>query len=131
MSICRLIHIKVDPKQAAEVERIWKQDCATLMIRQGGCTSEQLLKCIDAPGEYISYSEWENQAAIDRYRKSDDHKTIQTHAQALQGARAGTAGPISSLMTRLRGSSFRPPNGSRCLRDMTGRWCRLLRLRQR
>ena len=88
MSICRLIHIRVDPSQCAEAERIWKQDCAPLLNRQQGCLSEQLLKCLDAPGEYISYSEWEDQAAIDRYRQSTDHKTIQSHAQALQGARA-------------------------------------------
>ncbi len=88
MSIFRLIHIKVDPSQVAEAERIWKQDCATLMIRQPGCTSEQLLKCIDFEGEYISYSEWESQEAIDNYRNSADHETIQSHSRALQGARA-------------------------------------------
>ncbi|MDX1484389.1 MAG: antibiotic biosynthesis monooxygenase family protein [Alphaproteobacteria bacterium] len=88
MSIIRLIHIKVDPSQIAEAERIWKQDCAPLMIRQPGCTSEQLLKCTDVEGEYISYSEWESQEDIDRYRDSDDHKTIQSHSRGLQGARA-------------------------------------------
>lgn len=88
MPIIRLIHVKVDPSQIAEAERIWNEDCAPLMIRQPGCTSERLLKCIDDPGEYISYSEWESQQAIDRYRESDDHKTIQSHAQALQGAHA-------------------------------------------
>ncbi len=88
MPIIRLIHISVDPSQTVEAERIWKDDCAPLMIRQQGCASEQLLKCIDAPGEYISYSEWESQEAIDRYRESDDHKTIQSHSRGLQGARA-------------------------------------------
>ena len=88
MSIVRLIHVNVDPSQAGEAERIWQEDCAKLMIRQPGCISEQLLKCIDAPGEYISYSEWESQEDIERYRQSDDHKVIQQHARALQGARA-------------------------------------------
>ena len=88
MPIVRLIHVNVDPNQSAEVEKIWKEDCAKLMIRQQGCISEQLLKCIDAPGEYISYSEWESQDDIDRYRESDDHKQIQSHARKLQGARA-------------------------------------------
>ncbi len=88
MPIMRLIHITVDPSQITEAERIWKEDCAPLMIRQRGCKSEQLLKCVETPGEYISYSEWENQEAIDHYRASDDHKTIQSHARALQGARA-------------------------------------------
>jgi heme-degrading monooxygenase HmoA len=88
MSIFRLIHIKVDPGQTAEAERLWNKDCGPLMIRQKGCVSERLLKCIDGPGEYISYSEWEDQKAIDRYRDSDDHKTIQSHARKLQDARA-------------------------------------------
>ena len=88
MPIIRLIHVNVDPGQAAEVERIWKNDCAPLMIQQKGCRSEQLLKCDDAPGEYISYSEWESQADIDAYRESEAHKQIQDHSRNLQGARA-------------------------------------------
>jgi heme-degrading monooxygenase HmoA len=88
MPIVRLIHVKVDLGQTAEAEKIWKENCAPLMIRQPGCLSEQLLKCIDAPGEYISYSEWDRQEAIDRYRASDDHKQIQSHARTLQGAQA-------------------------------------------
>jgi heme-degrading monooxygenase HmoA len=88
MPIVRLIHVKVDPSQTGEAERIWKEDCAPLMITQPGCLSEQLLKCMDAPGEYISYSEWETQEDIDRYRDSDDHKLIQSHSRGLQGAKA-------------------------------------------
>jgi len=88
MSVVRLIHVNVDPGQIAQVEGIWRKDCAPLMIRQKGCLSEQLLKCVDAPGEFISYSEWESEADIDAYRKSDAHKKIQDHARALQGARA-------------------------------------------
>ncbi len=88
MSIVRLIHVNVDPGQAEEAERIWKEDCGPRMRAQAGCRSEQLLKCIDSPGEYISYAEWESQEDIDRYRESQDHQVIQTHARGLQGARA-------------------------------------------
>lgn len=88
MPIVRLIHVNVDPDQAADAERIWKEDCGPRMLTQKGCKSEQLLKCTDAPGEYISYAEWESQEDIDRYRESEDHQTIQTHARGLQGARA-------------------------------------------
>jgi heme-degrading monooxygenase HmoA len=80
--------VVVDQGQASEAERIWKEDCAPLMIQQKGCRSEQLLKCDDAPGEYISYAEWETQADIDAYRDSDAHKQIQSHSRALQGAKA-------------------------------------------
>jgi heme-degrading monooxygenase HmoA len=88
MTVVRLIHVNVDPSQAAEVERIWNDDCAQLMIQQKGCRSEQLLKCEDAPGEYISYSEWDSQADIDAYRESEAHKQIQSHSRGLQGAKA-------------------------------------------
>jgi heme-degrading monooxygenase HmoA len=74
MPIVRLIHVSVNPSQAADAERVWKQECAPLMIKQPGCVSEELLKCIDAPGEYISYSEWEDQASIDRYSQGAAHR---------------------------------------------------------
>jgi quinol monooxygenase YgiN len=88
MSIIRLIHVTVDSSQAAEAEKLWKEECAPLMIQQPGCLSERLLKCDDAPGEYISYSEWENQANIDAYRESAAHQEIQRHSRRLQGAKA-------------------------------------------
>ncbi len=88
MSIVRLIHVTVDPSQIEEAERVWNEECAPLMIQQKGCMSEQLLKCSDHPGELISYSEWEDQEAIDAYRESENHKKIQSHARALQGAKA-------------------------------------------
>ena len=88
MSIVRLILVKVPQDSAKEAEKVWKEDCAPLMIKQPGCLSEKFLKCLDAPGEYISYSEWENDEAIERYRKSKDHDTIMQHSRKLQGAKA-------------------------------------------
>ena len=85
MPIARLIYVSVPVAQMAEAERVWKQKCAPLMIQQAGCLSEELLKCVDAPGEYISYSEWENQAAIDRYVASPAHEEIRRHTRGLQG----------------------------------------------
>jgi heme-degrading monooxygenase HmoA len=85
MPIARLIYVTVRPDQAKEAERIWKEDCAPLMIKQPGCLSEELLKCIDVPGEYISYSEWKDQASIDQYRRSAAHEKIKKHTRGLQG----------------------------------------------
>ena len=48
----------------------------------------KLLECADAPGEFISYSEWDSQASIDKYRKSEAHTEIQKHSRGLQGGRA-------------------------------------------
>lgn len=88
MSIIRLLHVKVTPEASNEAVRVWKEDCAPLMIRQPGCLSEKLLQSMDDPGDYVSYSEWESDEAIERYRKSKDHDTIMQHSRKLQGARA-------------------------------------------
>ena len=85
MPVARLIYVTVNPDQMAEAERIWKQECAPLMIQQPGCLSEELLKCIDTPGEYISYSEWEDQESIERYAASEAHEEIRRHTRGLQG----------------------------------------------
>ena len=88
MAIVRLIFVKLNPADAAAAERLWKKECAPLMIRQDGCLSEELLRSIEAPGEYISYSVWENQACIDRYRAGEAHQQIKRH-----GASLATIGP--------------------------------------
>ena len=85
MPIARLIYVSVGPDQMAEAERIWKQECAPLMIQQPGCLSEELLKCLDAAGEYISYSEWADEASIDNYLASPAHEEIRRHTRGLQG----------------------------------------------
>jgi len=90
MAIIRIINIKVQPNQVADAERIWKENCAPIMIRQKGCISERLLLCVDSPGELISYAEWESQADIDRYRASPDHKKIRSDALQFPGAEAVT-----------------------------------------
>ncbi|MGH7783287.1 MAG: antibiotic biosynthesis monooxygenase family protein, partial [Candidatus Binatia bacterium] len=61
--------------------------CAPLMIQQPGCVSEKLLHSSYDPGEFISYSEWTDQASIDRYRGSAAHEEIKKHARELHGDR--------------------------------------------
>ena len=63
MSIVRLIHITLDPSETEKALRVWKTECAPLMIRQKGRISEKLLRCRDAH-EFISYSEWNSEADI-------------------------------------------------------------------
>jgi heme-degrading monooxygenase HmoA len=87
MSIIRLIHIKIDPAQMEKALQVWKTECAPLMIQQKGCISEKLLRCRDA-AELISYSEWDSESDIERYRGSEAHKEIVRHARALEGSHA-------------------------------------------
>jgi heme-degrading monooxygenase HmoA len=39
-------------------------------------------------GEFISYSEWETEADIERYINSEAHKQIVRHTQGVKGANA-------------------------------------------
>lgn len=83
--ITRMIYVTVPQDKAAEAERLWKEECAPLMIKQAGCVSEQFLHGREDSGEFISLSVWEDQAAIDRYRSSDAHREIQRHTRGLMG----------------------------------------------
>jgi heme-degrading monooxygenase HmoA len=83
--ITRMIIVSVPKDKVAEAERLWKEDCAPLMIRQPGCVSEEFLRNRENPGEFISLSKWENQLAIETYRSSQAHKEIQQHTRALMG----------------------------------------------
>lgn len=84
MSVVRLIFVTVKSSEVAAAERIWKEDCAPLMIRQDGCLSEELLRAVDNPGELISYSVWESQESIERYAASEAHEEIKRHAEGLK-----------------------------------------------
>ena len=81
--ITRMILVNVPKERAAEAERLWKEECAPLMIKQPGCLSEQFLRGRENTGEFISLSSWENQAAIEKYRASEAHKAVQQHTRAL------------------------------------------------
>jgi heme-degrading monooxygenase HmoA len=83
--ITRMIFVTVPKDKVAEAERMWKQECAPLMIKSSGCKSEEFLRNRDNPGEMISLSTWESQAAIEKYRDSEAHKKIQQHTRSLMG----------------------------------------------
>jgi len=86
MSIIRMIHTTFPANMAKQAERNWKEKCAPLMIQQPGCLSERLLRCGDIPGEYISYSEWDNEESIRKYLQSESHREIKQTNRNIQGA---------------------------------------------
>ena len=87
MPVIRIIHVTFPPDQAEKAERNWKEKCAPIMIRQPGCLREELLRCKDAPGEYLSYSEWSSEDRIQEYLRSEDHQEIKRHNRNVEGAR--------------------------------------------
>jgi heme-degrading monooxygenase HmoA len=86
MSIVRMIYAKFPPSEIAEAERDWREECAPLMKRQPGCQSEELLRCTEAPGEYISYSEWTDAPSIEAYLRSADHQEIKRRTSGIKDA---------------------------------------------
>jgi heme-degrading monooxygenase HmoA len=46
------------------------------MISVKGCLSEELLKCNEVRGEYISMVTWDSMASIEAYRESQRHQEI-------------------------------------------------------
>lgn len=87
-TIARHIIVKTTPERAQEIERIWKQDCGPLMQRQPGCLREELLRCQEEPGEFISVAEWESPEAIEAYLRSPAHQEIKGHTRGLTGMAA-------------------------------------------
>ena len=83
--IPRMIIVTVPKDKAAEAERIWKTECAPVMIQQPGCLSEQLLRSCDNPGEMISLQTWQDQKSIDQYRSGPEHQEILKHTRGLMG----------------------------------------------
>ena len=88
MTIARVILINLAEGDSGDAERIWKEECSPLMARQQGCHSEKLMRSLDRPDLFISYSEWDSMEDIEGYRAGADHATIQSESRALQGARA-------------------------------------------
>jgi heme-degrading monooxygenase HmoA len=86
MSIVRMIYTKFPPSEAAEAEKDWREECGPLMKRQPGCISEELLRCTESAGEYISYSEWTDTASIDAYLRSADHQEIKRRTRGIKDA---------------------------------------------
>lgn len=91
-SILRFIIVKTKPDRAADVERMWNKECGPLMRKRPGCLREELLRCIEDPGEYISVAEWQSQKAIDDYRASPECEEIKKHTR-------GTAGMAATIKT--------------------------------
>jgi heme-degrading monooxygenase HmoA len=87
-NIVRFIVVKTTPDKAATIEKMWNQECGPLMLKRPGCISEELVRCFEDPGEYISISEWESRQAIDAYLASPEHQEIKRHTRGVTGAAA-------------------------------------------
>lgn len=86
MTIVRIIYASFPPDQAGKARQNWKAKCAPMMIQQSGCMSEELLRCIDNPGEFISYSEWDGMENIQKYLQSEAHQEIKQQNRNITGA---------------------------------------------
>jgi len=81
--VTRLIIVRVPEAKMAEAERTWKEVCGAKMITVKGCLSEQLLRCNEVRGEYISMATWDSTASIEAYRESPAHQAIREATRGL------------------------------------------------
>ena len=84
-NVSRFIIVKAPKDKAAQIENTWRKECGPLMLDRPGCVSEELLRCIEEPGEYISVSEWESRKAIEDYLASPEHEEIKRHTRGITG----------------------------------------------
>lgn len=85
MSIIRLIHVTYSPDKADKAEAYWKQKIGSLIAQQPGCLSEELLRCVDVPSEFVSLSEWDNEESIRKYLSSTAYHEARTHHRLMGG----------------------------------------------
>jgi heme-degrading monooxygenase HmoA len=82
------MQIKVHPSEAQNAEGIWKNEYTPVMISQKGCLSAKLLRPRNL-GEFISYSEWETEADLERFTSSTAHQRVVGRIRGLKAASAG------------------------------------------
>src|SRR5229473_3224575 len=87
-TLVRHIVVTIPAGKDEEVARLWKQECAPLMIKRPCCLREELLRCREDRTEYISVSEWESQKAIDDYLASAEYDQIKQHTRGMTGTAA-------------------------------------------
>jgi len=87
-NIVRFIVVKTSPEKAPEIQRLWRNDCGPLMRKIPGCLREELLRCVEDRGEFISVSEWRDRESIDTYLASPEHQEIKRHTRGVTGMAA-------------------------------------------
>ncbi len=87
-NIVRFIVVKASPDKASQIEQLWNQECGPLMRRIPGCLREELIRCVEEPGEYISVSEGKDRKAIEAYLASPEHQEIKRHTRGVTGMAA-------------------------------------------
>ena len=84
--ITRLVFITVPQEKVADTGRIYKQECVSLMIKQPGCLTHHFLHNHENPCEFVSFSAWVDQQAVDKYIASDARQQVRDFTRNLLGA---------------------------------------------
>ncbi|WP_426061455.1 putative quinol monooxygenase [Hymenobacter sp. B1770] len=67
--LLRIVRMTFDPAQTAEFLTIFR-DSEARIRQQPGCRHLELWQDADNPAIYCTYSQWDDAAALDTYRKS-------------------------------------------------------------
>ena len=80
--IVRIVKLTFQQNKLAEFENIFHSS-KTKIRNQPGCQHLELLKDIDKPNIYMTYSYWDNPQDLEDYRNSDLFKSIWKETKAL------------------------------------------------
>jgi quinol monooxygenase YgiN len=74
--ITRHLAIATDPNRALELERLWRQEIAPVLLAQSSCQRVVLLRNRERPGEYVGVTEWQGQTALSAYMAGADFSQV-------------------------------------------------------
>ncbi len=78
--ITRIVKLTINPIQSDEFGKIFK-DNYNLIASFPGCISVEVLRDVKFNNVFFTYSKWESEDAIEKYRNSDLFKNIWSHAK--------------------------------------------------
>ena len=84
--VTRMIFITVTPEKVAEAERIWKNECGPLLMKQRGCMTHLFMRSRENPHKFVSLSHWATPQAIDEYAASAAREEISSYTRGVLGA---------------------------------------------
>lgn len=85
--LIRIVRMTFRPEAVAEFEAIFN-DSKTRISAFPGCQHLELLRDLDQPTIFCTYSHWDGPAALEAYRQSEFFKTTWTKTKGLFGEKA-------------------------------------------
>src|SRR5690606_39851498 len=70
--LIRIVKLTFKPENIASFERIFEESKNGILAFDG-CNMVELYRDIDNPNIFFTYSFWEGESSLERYRRSEEH----------------------------------------------------------